>query len=216
MFRELIDRIRRLDLTQRRVNSKQPDIMREQDSTASLILTLGEDVRRCHAALLGEIDQGDVDEKGNVAFDDFHARQLIRALFAYIEGITFSVKIKAATKCLDDNVEISPPERYLAGEVGYDLNEKGEIVERPAHLRLAPNIRFAFSLFERAHNLPPQFDASAEWWSCLQASIRVRDRLTHPKLPRDLEVSGEEIVKALRAQTGFDDLCHKYLELIEP
>lgn len=181
--------------------------MNDENSTESLILTLAEDVRRCHKALLDEIDAGEVDDKGNVSIDDFHARQLIRALFAYIEGIIFSVKITAATKCLDDDVEISPPERYIAGEVGYDLNDKGEIVERPARLRLMANIKFAFSLLERAHCLSPQFDASAEWWSCLQASIRVRDRLTHPRMPRDLHVSGEEIVRAIRAHEGFDALC---------
>jgi hypothetical protein len=188
-------------------------LMEEHESTELLIRTLGEDVQRCHKGLLDAIDEGSIDDEGNVEADAFHARQLIRAVFAYIEAITFSVKIKAASKCLRDSMEISAPERYIAAEIGYDLNDKGEIVDCPAHLRLAANIRFAFSLYERAHDLPPEFDASSEWWSCLRESIRVRDRLMHPKMPRDLEVSGDEIVKALRAKTGFEDLLQRYLEL---
>jgi hypothetical protein len=49
----------------------------------------------------------------------------------------------------------------------------------------------------------------------LHRSIHIRDRLTHPKMPRDLEVSGEEIMTVIRAQEGFDALCHKCLDLTE-
>jgi hypothetical protein len=109
-------------------------------------------------------------------------------------------------------IEISPQERYIAAEIDYELNEKGEVVERAVHIKLPSNVRFAFMLLEKAHELPPQFDASAEWWFCLRESIKVRDRLVHPRMPGDLDVSSEERIKARKAKNGFDGVLHYYID----
>jgi hypothetical protein len=175
-------------------------------TTQELIEKLGSDVDRCHGELLQSIDNGDRNEDGTISADyEYHARQLIRAILAYIEGVTFSVKIWAVSKCLDSGIEVSDHERYAAVEVDTDLNNKGEVVERPAKLRLANNVRFAFRLLERAKGGTFKFDASADWWSDLQKTISVRDRLTHPRLPEDIDVSPEEIITALNAKVGFEN-----------
>ena len=144
---------------------------------------------------------------------EFEARQLIRAIFAFIEGLTFSIKIRAAYHGMRRGAGISDPERYFAGEISHALDEKGEIVERPAMINLSRNIRFAFALYEKAFNIPKQFDASAEWWSRLQRSIKVRDRLTHPRMPADVDVSIDEVIDALKAHEGFTNLLTTYMEL---
>jgi len=183
----------------------------EERTTAELIVTLGNDVDRCHKALVDAIDAGSVDKDGRVTADyGFFARQLVRAIFAYIEGITFSVKATAARHCLLSGIDISPQERFLAVDVDHALNDKGEVVEQRAMLRLAANVRFAFALTEKAFGIEPLFDPSVEWWSCLKASIKVRDRLTHPKMPGDVDLSGEEIVAMLKARHGFDRLLLEY------
>jgi hypothetical protein len=177
----------------------------DERTTAELIEKLGDDVARCHAGLIEAIDEGGIDRDGGVSADyEYHARQLIRSILAYIEGVTFSVKIKCVDHCLRAGIEVSDNERYLAVEVDPELNEKGEVVERSSKLRLMSNIRFAFRLFEKASKHASRFDPGSEWWSCLHETVRVRDRLTHPKMPADIEVSGEEIVKALKARSGFE------------
>ncbi len=71
-------------------------------------MTLGEDVNRCHRELIGALDAGKVDKQGNVTADyEYHARQLIRAFFAFVEGITFSVKIRAVADCLDRGIDLN-------------------------------------------------------------------------------------------------------------
>jgi hypothetical protein len=40
----------------------------------------------------------------------------------------------------------------------------------------------------------------------LRESVRVRDRLMHPRMPEDLDVSPKELIKALRAKNGLDEL----------
>jgi hypothetical protein len=183
-------------------------------TTKELIETLGEDFDRCYQNILQSFDEGTIDDNGLLDADyEFHARQLIRAAFAYIEAVTFSVKITAATHCLQRRVSISPQERYLAGEVDYDLDDKGAVIERPARIKLSRNIRFALALYERAHKIQPPFDPSSEWWCHLRESTRVRDRLMHPRMPEDLDVSPNELINVIRAKQGFDDILMHYARM---
>ncbi len=179
--------------------------MTDERTTRELMEQLGDDCARCHAMLIECIDAGEVDEDGNISADyEFYARQLIRAVFAYIEAVTFSVKAWSAGRCMELGIEITPQERYFATDTDYDLDDKGEIVETAAKIPLARNIRFAIAMNRKAHGVSDPFDASVEWWSSLREAIRVRDRLTHPKMPGDLDVSGDDIMKALKARTGFE------------
>lgn len=186
-------------------------------TTRELIETLGEDYNRCYREILKSFDEGTIDADGYLDADyEFHARQLVRAALAFIEGVTFSVKTSAAWKCMQDGVDITPQERYIATEVEYRINDKGEVVERTARIPLARNIRFAFALTEKAHKVPVQFDPSIEWWSCLQDTVKVRNRLMHPKMPEDLDISPEELIKTIKAKNGFEELLMRYIELDVP
>jgi hypothetical protein len=178
----------------------------DERTTQELIEILGDDVERCHKELVDSLHAGEVDTDGSVSADyEFHARKFIRAAIAYIEGVTFSVKCKAVDDCLNSGIEVSDHERYLAVEIDAELNDKGEVVERPSKLRLADNIKFAFRMLERSQKTAKVFDPSSEWWSCLRSTIRVRDRLTHPKMPEDIDISGDEIIQAQKAVSGFED-----------
>jgi hypothetical protein len=180
--------------------------MDEERSTRELIEVLGRDCDRCHSELVASFDAGKVDSDGNLNADyEFHARQLIRAIFAYIEAVTFSVKASAAWQCMQQGIDITPQERYFATDTEYELNDRGELVEAVAKISLARNIRFALSLNRKARKVSEPFQPSVEWWSCLKESIRIRDRLTHPKMPGDLDILPEEIIKVLKAKDGFED-----------
>ncbi len=153
-------------LCRRRWKKEQPKNNKE------LIETLGENFKRCYEALIQSFDDGTLDEYGDLNADhEFHATQLTRAVLTYIEGVTFSAKISAGRDRVQRGIDISPLERCIAVEVDYELNEKVEAVERPARIRLSSNIRFAFALSEKARELSPQFDVSAEWWFCLREQL---------------------------------------------
>jgi hypothetical protein len=175
-------------------------------TTQELMEQLGDDVDRCHDGLLKAIDAGDRNDDGTTSVDSgYHARQLIRAIFAYIEAVTFSAKISAVGRCLALKIDVSDHERFAAVEIDSKLNDKGEVVEQPAKIRIVDNVRFAFRLLERANGGTVKFDpSSSEWWGDFKKTIRVRDRLTHPRRPEDIDVSGAEIVSALRAKDGFE------------
>jgi hypothetical protein len=83
------------------------------------------------------------------------------------------------------------------------------VVEAVAKISLARNIRFAIAMNRKAHKVVERFDPNVAWWSHLKAAIKVRDRLTHPKMPEDLDVSGKDILDALKARKGFEaELLH--------
>ncbi len=185
----------------------------DERTTKDLIEKLGDDVDRSHAALIAVIDEGELDADGAVSSDyEFEARQLIRSIFAYIKAVTFSVKVSSVDACMRSGIEVSDYERYLAVELMGDLNDKGEVIERSAKLRLAQNVRFAFNLLEKASGQPTALDPSQEWWFCFREAIRVRDRLMHPRFAEDIDITGVDIVNALKAKAGFDSVLLAKIE----
>src|SRR3989338_10915097 len=121
--------------------------MDEERTTQEVIELLGQDCERCHTELLASIDAGEIDADGNVDADyEFHARQLVRAFFAYIEALTFSVKASSAWRCMEEEIDITPQERYFATDMEYEINDRGDVVETTAKISLARNIRFALAL----------------------------------------------------------------------
>lgn len=177
----------------------------EERTTKEVIQKLGDDYRKCCQLSLDAID-----DDGKISPEnEFPVRQLVRAAFAYIEAVTYSAKLTAAEKCLDDGIPISMPERYYATETKYELSEKGEVIEKSAQIRMAQNLRFTFNLLARAYN-KDLFDPSQAWWSSLKSAIKIRDRLTHPRSPEDLDISTNELATVIKATNGFEDLLMRY------
>ena len=203
--------------------SKRPLIPGKTDdwkgrSTSELMLTLGQDVLTSHAHVIAALDQQEAaakqtrhkQRKAKAAFE-FAARQLIRAIFAYIEATMFSARAKAMARGIKKRVSFSESERFFALEIRAKLDNDGKVVERTANINLARNLRYTFAVIERAHRLRrTRFDASAPWWSSLQTSIKVRDRITHPRIPNDVDISTTEVAEALRAYKGFTQLLLSY------
>jgi hypothetical protein len=184
----------------------------DERTTKEVIETLGEDCDRCRAELNKAFDDGEVCAGGAEADYGYHARQLVRAVFAYIEAVTFSLKASSAGHCMKNDIEITPQERYFATDAEYELNARGEVVETEARISLARNIRFALFINRKAHAVSEPFDASVEWWSCMMKAIRLRDRLAHPKWPEDLDDTGDDIVSVLKAKAGFEKEVMRHRE----
>lgn len=186
----------------------------KERTTAELIETLGEDVDRCFGGMDRSFKRGKRNPDGTIeAKYEYHARQLIRAIFAFIEAVLYSVKLRAAEHYAENGGELTDAERLFVLEIEYVLKENGEIGERPAHIRLTDNIRFAFALQEKSLGIKEKFNANVEWWACLKSSIKVRDRLMHPKWPEHIEVAPDEIITALKAFNGFKERANYYAEV---
>jgi len=183
----------------------------EEETTADVIIELGDDVDRCQKNIIDELDKGD--DEFETQEIEFLSRQLIRAVFAFIEAVTFSVKAYGVNYCLENDIEVSWAERYLAVDIDHVISNKGEVIERPAYIKLADNIRFAFNIQEKALNVENVFDPTEEWWAYLKSSIKVRNRITHPRFPRDIFVSADEVLAAQKAFNGFKNQLDKFVDL---
>ena len=106
---------------------------------------------------------------------------------------------------------------------GYVIETLGEDVDK-AFKRLsknfdeigpdgAENVKFSFRLTDKAHGRKtPTLDTSRQWWSDFKEATRIRDRLMHPRLPRDLNISPDEVVLIMRVEFGFRELMGSYID----
>lgn len=123
----------------------------------------------------------------------FNMRSAVRAVFAYIDGSIFI--IKHIVTVVADGVfpeAISNADRALLREETYSLNSKGEAYAQRKQLRLEDNLPFALSMLMRIAKKPFTLDRADRGWEAFLASIRLRNRLTHPRQATELEVSSQE------------------------
>jgi hypothetical protein len=176
-----------------------------EESTLGLMSLLTGDVERCRASLAEAVGSKGDDDESKQRDAEFHARQLFRATFAFFEAVTFSTKLRAAAHLIVFGPAISDAELFLAKDQACKVKNSGEIKMESARIRFADNIRFAIMLTERAKGKTKTFDANTDWWSCLISSIKVRDRLTHPKNPGDCDLIAQEVTNLLKAYYGFNE-----------
>jgi hypothetical protein len=131
---------------------------------------------------------------------DIDRRVMVRSSFAFIEATIYALKNIVAKS---PRATLNHKDVMMTSEVTYDLSESGDIQERPAKIRLAPNVKYAFKLFKRQFGISYDLDVGGEPWQFFLNSIKVRDRITHPKQLADLSVSDDELVKVFIVTDWF-------------
>jgi len=135
--------------------------------------------------------------------DDVAKRSFVRAVFAFIEGVTHGLKMVALDSHIRKEDTFSRAEESLLLEEAYELNEKGQPIVKPKYLTLPRNIKFAFEQQARVTFSSFKLDLDGEGWSSLMSSVSVRNRLTHPKSLIELHVSDQEVEGAEKALHWF-------------
>lgn len=120
-------------------------------------------------------------------------RAAVRAVFALIEGVVHRMKHLAYETHAYEGVELPRAEVALLLEESYDLNEKGAVVIKQNFLQIEKNIKFAFAAVARAYGITHQLNVGGIGWDSFKKTLKVRNRLTHPKNAQELAVSDEEI-----------------------
>lgn len=117
-------------------------------------------------------------------------RTAVRTLFAAIEGIISAMKQTALTLLEPD---LSRTEHAVLAEESYQLKDNGSLRISPQYIRLPANLRFSFEMYSRALGADYDLDVGDTQWRDFLKAIEIRNRLTHPKSPDDLEVSMSDI-----------------------
>ena len=137
------------------------------------------------------------------SFNQIERRVMIRSAFAVIEAEIFAIKKQAVER--PGPGTLSPGEIALAREVDYELADNGTVIERAARLQFSKNLRFAFNCFEKQCGAEHHLNVAGIGWQSLQRAIKVRHRVTHPKWPKDLEVTDNELHDTFNAMIWFHD-----------
>lgn len=129
-------------------------------------------------------------------------RVLVKAIFSFFEAICFRLKQEAV-----EDGTLTEGERLLALERSYDLTSHGEVRATRPRLSFLANVRFAFSISAKAakaNGLEFELDVGERGWQRLRDSVKVRDRLMHPKRVEDLLVTDAEIRACMEAFLWFE------------
>lgn len=140
--------------------------------------------------------------------DDSQAtrRELIRALFAAIEGFVWWYRTHIHAIAVDIH-EVPPLMAMALSETSYVVSENGALHEQVRFIPITSMIRLVTRLAGEL-NTELKVDFSGEGWSSLNQAIAIRNRITHPKSKTDLEITDEDIAKSEAGFFWLLDMVH--------
>lgn len=146
---------------------------------------LGADTQRCLESLAAC-------SQSATGVDQFWVRASIRAFFAYLEALTFEMATVVRAAHRAGVLALSEGEAGALLESTWELDDTGRPQSRPRFVPLDRRVRFLFRLFSRAFGCPSEIPVNEVGWQFFRKSLRIRNRLTHPKGPSTLVVSAED------------------------
>jgi hypothetical protein len=176
---------------------KQGTKVRGQSVRDSFVLTLVGDV----SSAIGRRDADDTQA---------NRRDLIRAIFAAVEGLTWSFKTEIVEIARSVDVLSSEEEQALS-ELSFSITSQGKIATQPRFVPLPALIRMAARLAAKINrNFIPEFDGVG--WRRFRQAVKVRNRITHPKKDSDLDISDSDMEECLGALFWLLELHQNALE----
>jgi hypothetical protein len=133
----------------------------------------------------------------------FWRRTYVRTFMARVEGTANAYKDIAIRIARVMKTSFTQAELALLNNEHYQINSQGEAYPIKAKVRTEDNIKFAVVMFAKAHGTSFSLATGDAGWRQLVETIRVRDRLTHPRKTADLNVSYEEILHTIDAHAWF-------------
>lgn len=159
---------------------------------SALFLGLNSDLHQCKENLKPDIT-------------GYWDRMYVRCLYSLVEGLAYRMRHALISAHEAGETMLTPMEYMLLLEARYRVNDKGDIKKVEEFLPFSTGLRFTFKTCCRVLD-SIDYEKSAfshNGWNCMQESIKVRDRLTHPKEPLDLIVTGHELEVAQKAEKWF-------------
>jgi hypothetical protein len=183
------------------------------DKTKKVLLAFADELHICSEGLryldemkkiliddLTEITKIQASEENN----DTVVRTYLRGLFAWVEATIFGLK-RIALKMSGHKKLFSPAELAMLQEQTYDLDEKGNIKLQPKLIPLTKNLRFAFATCSRAFGIANTLNVGDARWDSFQKAIEMRNRITHPRTPKDLHLSEQDFEQIKLALFWFSE-----------
>lgn len=143
--------------------------------------------------------------------DEAAHRSVIRAHFAFIEGMVYQLRSVALASGADLGI-YSPDEIAVLREDAYSLDNKGKIKRRDSFEKMLPMILFSMRAYARIHGATFEPDTSVHGWEAMKKYVSIRNALAHPKTVDDLTVTEEKTKISGEATAWFQDNLKSLLD----
>lgn len=138
-------------------------------------------------------------------------RSVIRSGFATVEGTVNMIK-----QVILSDLHLNPglhseAEVAMLREESYLIDNRGNVRTQPKFIPTDANLQFAIKMWCRGTN-DGLLDLSNEGWQAFKSSLKLRNRLLHPKQITDLNVSDNELFEFLKAMRWFADIFNQSVD----
>ena len=146
--------------------------------------------------------------------NQFTRRAYIRSIFAIIEGCVWILKqtILHAPAQKGRIKKLSVAEYALLSDKAYDLKNNGDISEQKKYLKLPDNIRFTFGLLTKYFKSDCELGVGTRSWDNFLKAQKIRDRITHPKSPKEFEISDADLAVCQSTSSWFNKLISDFVD----
>jgi hypothetical protein len=159
-------------------------------------------VARCHDALKPFATEYPDPTPEQKKEGQFWIRMFSRTFFALVEGVTYTMRQLSIQLYESGQLPLSRGELYMLLQKRYRW-EKGKVIETDDFGSAMNGLHIAFSLFPRAFGVDFSLDTKDHRYNSFQQALQIRHAITHPKSPRDLELSSEAILHIRDAGKWF-------------
>ncbi|MGZ5445112.1 MAG: hypothetical protein ACXW5U_25000 [Thermoanaerobaculia bacterium] len=150
--------------------------------------------------------------------DPFHQparRTWVRTVCSQLEAYVYFTKQMVAGFAEFPVVMLTAEDLiYLREELPAEPTETQRAARRLTRLPLKDNIKHMVATVSRAMSFTYSLDVG-EGWTAMLETIKVRDRLVHPKRATDMIVTDHELKTVTRAQDWFHMLTRDFWTKIE-
>lgn len=150
--------------------------------------------------------------------NQFTRRSYIRSVFAIIEGCVWVLKqtILHAPVRKGRIKKLALAEYALLSEKAYELKNNGAICEQKKYLKLQDNIRFTFGLINKYFKSGCELGVGTKSWDNFLKAQKIRDRITHPKGPDEIEISDSDLKICKSTSSWFNKLILDFIDSLTP
>ncbi|CAN7644666.1 hypothetical protein [Pseudomonas sp. LjRoot263] len=137
-------------------------------------------------------------------------RAMIRAIFAFVEGTSYSAR-QIVLACHDE--DLSPQVKMALDEQQVEITNAGHVMAKKIKTSNMNLLRLTVNQFNVSYENATGLECKGPGYEALVALVKVRDRLTHPRSPTDLSVSDSEIIVAAKGLEWYRALFIQMLNI---
>lgn len=144
--------------------------------------------------------------------EQFWRRTYIRTLFSLFEGIIHMLR-QLAIEPLYEGEEIGLSHYEICALKGeaYKISGNGKVVLKSYYTTISKGIMLINRCLRKRNIIKEKIDPYGQAWEDFNHAIRIRNRITHPKVEDDLRITEEEFESFQSVTKWFIKLINEYL-----